>query len=231
VTALWQRLSSLWRNRKPIQVPIPPSLRRTPQLAGGPGPLTAGNDRSAVEVDLELDRIQVAAETGTAVLADNDRLADVEEAPSDEARRLDPPDSLEAQMRALREEVASLTATLSSEQQDRHEVLDSALKDLAGHAGAHNQSLVQMHEDLQLMTQTEREAVSRISELSHAAAGQTTAQQELVESVRKLEAKTAADMEAITIALTRTRQTILAVTLIAAGGAIVLIPMIVALFT
>lgn len=225
MTALWQRLSSLWRHRKPIQVPIPASLRPSPQLVGGPGPLSAESERPAREEDLDLDQLQVAAETSTGVLT-----AEEEPRQRPEPAELELPDSPEALMRALREEVASLAATLSNEQQDRHEIMQAALKDLAGHAGAHNQSLVQVHEDLQLMTQTEREAVARISDLSHAAADQTTAQQELAETVRKLEAKTAAEVEALSAALARTRQTILAVTLIATGGAIVLIPMIVALF-
>jgi chromosome segregation ATPase len=222
---LWQKLNKIWRNRKPVQVPLPAMLRPAAQLVGAGG-VTSNGDHDHEE-ELVNDRTLVAVEsngsTAEANAAASPRRTEPVASPDAEPR------SLQAQMRMLREEVTSLSATLSSEQADRHQELTQALKDLAEHASTHNQSLVQMHEDLQLMTQTQREGVSRITDLSQAADRQAQAQQTLAETMRKLEAKTAADYEALSAALARTRQTILAVTLIAAGGLAVLIPMAVAM--
>ncbi len=227
MTALWQKLTRIWRNHKPLEVPLPAALRPAAQLFGSNGSFTDAK-RSQEQRALAPDRALVAGEStsSTSTLEED---SESSEAPHNRFVEPDEPLTLEGQMRALRQEVASLTATLSSEQADRHEQLASALKDLASHAGAHNQSMVQVHEDLQLMTQTQRDGVSRISDLSQAADRQAKAQQALEETVRTLEAKSAADYEALSTALARTRQTILAVTLIATGGMLVLIPMIVAL--
>lgn len=228
MTSLWQKLSRLWKNRKPIQVPLPGALRPVTQFAGSARSGSTDGALAVEDMDADEGREPISAEQATKPIRSGKiRAGDRNLAPLDGD---DDPHGLEAQMRALRQEVAGLASTLSAEQADRHGQIAGALKDLAGHASAHNQSMVQVHEDLQLMTQTEREAVNRIGELSQAASRQAEAHSETAETVRQLEARLTSDIEALSAALTRTRQTIIAVTLIATGGLLVLIPMIIALF-
>lgn len=119
------------------------------------------------------------------------------------------------QFDSVKSELRDLIGLVRREIGEAHDSTDAALTDLKSRGVAHADSLVQIHEDLNLMHGTQVDTVQHVSELSKALADHTAAQGRLADAVEELRNRLATEHEAVLSHLMATRRLLAAVVIIA----------------
>jgi hypothetical protein len=129
--------------------------------------------------------------------------------------RVDRSTDAAGQFESIRSELRDLIGLVRREIGEAHDATDAALTDLKSRGVAHADSLVQIHEDLNLMHGTQIDSVQHVSELSRALADHTAAQGRLADAVEELRNRLATEHEAVLGHLMATRRILAAVIIIA----------------